>query len=344
MKTSLTKEENSFISIARILACFGVIVIHTVSSSLLYLGKIPTYEWWMANVLDSFFIWSVPLFVMVSGALLLNPERRDSSWVFYKKRLIRVGIPTLFWVSVYIVLSSIFQNASLNPVAIAKKLLFQQPYDNLYFLFIIAELYLITPILLEVRAKSSKNMFFWITMLFLFIGIFWKPQRFLFTMFVPYIGYYMLGSHLLNISVSKKMVLVWFLLFLFSGIALIILTNLTVTRSINIDSDRFYFYRHLSPFVILLTTSVFILLQSKTAIIRKFVSPTHLKRVATAALGIYLVHWWLRIGTLKVLFGSSETIFALPWLGMIAMILYLFIGSFLITKLIQKIPYLKLVV
>jgi len=54
------------------------------------------------NIYNSLSKPSVPLFVMLTGALLLMPEKvGEPLSVFFKKRLNRIGLPFLFWGVVY---------------------------------------------------------------------------------------------------------------------------------------------------------------------------------------------------------------------------------------------------
>ncbi|MDH7564825.1 MAG: acyltransferase family protein [Candidatus Bathyarchaeota archaeon] len=58
--------------------------------------------WWTTNIYDSIARPAVPLFVMLSGALLLQPAKLGEPLrVFFKKRLNRIGLPFLFWGAAY---------------------------------------------------------------------------------------------------------------------------------------------------------------------------------------------------------------------------------------------------
>lgn len=63
------------------------------------LGSLPEYKHWAA-VYGSLLRPSVPLFVMMTGLLLL-PIREQSLGVFYKKRIYRVLFPFLIWSVLY---------------------------------------------------------------------------------------------------------------------------------------------------------------------------------------------------------------------------------------------------
>ena len=58
--------------------------------------------WWTSDVYDSIARVSVPLFIILAGALLLQPCKVDEPLrVFFKKRWNRIGIPVLFWIGAY---------------------------------------------------------------------------------------------------------------------------------------------------------------------------------------------------------------------------------------------------
>jgi surface polysaccharide O-acyltransferase-like enzyme len=58
--------------------------------------------WWTVNIYDSFGRFGVPLFVMLSGVTLLDKSKvAEPMGVFFKKRLIRIGLPFITWSSVY---------------------------------------------------------------------------------------------------------------------------------------------------------------------------------------------------------------------------------------------------
>ena len=60
---------------------------------------------------DCFRDFSIPIFVMLSGILLLN--RTESFKIFFKKRLSRLLIPFVFWAIIYILYSSDFSLSNI---------------------------------------------------------------------------------------------------------------------------------------------------------------------------------------------------------------------------------------
>ena len=83
----------------RALATLGVILIH-VSTPVVKMSYGTHMEfWWIGNILDSAVRFAVPLFLMLSGATLLTKEYQLGD--FYKRRLLRVFVPFVFWIIVY---------------------------------------------------------------------------------------------------------------------------------------------------------------------------------------------------------------------------------------------------
>src|ERR1700709_417019 len=67
----------AWMDLLRIGAIVAVVVIHAISTATKSSGTgWHSAWWWTANFLNSACLWCVPVFVMVSGALLLDPARR----------------------------------------------------------------------------------------------------------------------------------------------------------------------------------------------------------------------------------------------------------------------------
>ncbi|GAB7209335.1 acyltransferase [Dickeya oryzae] len=82
--------------IARIVSTFAVIVLH-ISAYTVSLAELGSLSWWAGNIYDSLTRWCVPVFVMISGALLLSPEKNETLSFFYKKRMSRIFLSTGFF-------------------------------------------------------------------------------------------------------------------------------------------------------------------------------------------------------------------------------------------------------
>ena len=90
-----------WLDVIRLVAMLMVIGVHCIDPFYISptLGGISEYKYWAA-VYGSLLRPSVPLFVMMTGLLLL-PVKEQSLGVFYKKRIYRVLFPFLFWSVLY---------------------------------------------------------------------------------------------------------------------------------------------------------------------------------------------------------------------------------------------------
>lgn len=165
----------------------------------------------------------VPLFVMLSGALLLGKE--EPLKLFFKKRFHRVLIPFFIW-SIIVSLIHFFQNGGrnlLNWSLIFTKDLFGNGVHGIYwYIYMILGLYMLTPILRSI-AQNAKLLAYSITICFglyylqYFLPEFSFANRFQFQNLL-FIGYFLTGYFLyiskLNIRV-KRSLKIFFIIFYF---------------------------------------------------------------------------------------------------------------------------------
>jgi surface polysaccharide O-acyltransferase-like enzyme len=111
--------------------------------------------WWTSDVYRSIALVCVPLFVMLSGSLLLQPSKVDEPIrVFFKKRWKRIGIPFLFWGAAYFAWSFFVNGKELNLTSIAQGV-FTGPYYHFWYLYILIGLYLLTPVIRVLVAHAN---------------------------------------------------------------------------------------------------------------------------------------------------------------------------------------------
>ena len=76
----MNEKQNAFqkqqfgISFLRVLATFSVIVIHVSGPLVVKFGDISLFDWHVANFFDSISRYAIPMFFIISGALLLDKD------------------------------------------------------------------------------------------------------------------------------------------------------------------------------------------------------------------------------------------------------------------------------
>lgn len=283
--TSNVKSSVKFISYLRIVAAFSIILIHVASKLSPFYEQLPRAQWWAANIISSASHWAMPIFIMISGYLLLNPTKSNQTKKFYLQRIKRIGWPLFFWIIVYAFYNHFARHDPLTFDFVTKRFIFDQPYEHLYFLVVLIELALITPFLSKIINSISTRSLGWLTITFLFISVFWKPSRFIVPLFIPYIGYY-LGAYWLK----KRKFQLKSLYFWISTLVIIALmaigTYLLFVHPLP-NRDSLYFYTFFNPLIILLSFQIFIFLQNKE---KSLVINKYINQISKTTFIVYLFH------------------------------------------------------
>lgn len=322
----------------RILATFSVILLH-VSAGVVVKYGVGTEYWWVGNIYDSAVRWCIPLFVMISGALLLDPDRQEEGLItFYKKRLSRIFIPLITW-SAFFLIWATFKNPALSTDDLLKRLLSGMPYYHMWFLYMIFGLYLFTPFLQKIVIHSSKKELLYLIGITLIISAFnfvhgqllsEMPKLFI-NWFLFFIPYFLLGTYIHQDNHQPSKRLLWGIFIL--SITLTSLGCYITAISVNLTMG-FYFYGYLSITVIPMSISLMYILKSWN---NPIFSHSTTKTVSALTLGVYLVHPLI----LRVIDGMINTH---PILSIPLAALVIFIISLGITWGIYQVPYLKRIV
>src|SRR5690242_18537661 len=88
------------LDVIRVLAIIGVVVIHITNAVYTRPDFFGGTMWWITIILDSLTRISIPLFLLISGYLIL---RKDESFQENLKRIFfRIGIPFILWLLFYL--------------------------------------------------------------------------------------------------------------------------------------------------------------------------------------------------------------------------------------------------
>ncbi len=194
-----------FADYIRVLATLAVIVLHSSGDVLYSFAKenfIFNY-WWTANVFDGGTRWCVPIFVMLSGMLLLRPRRTESIKAFLTQRTTRVMIPYFFWCFVYLCYvyrGNIRDWKQPNWAEVWDLFLFKETYYHLWFVPMILGLYFLTPILRVLIKHCTRFEIEYFLTFWMITNIFgsYFPNFFLvrYIGWLAYVGYFILGDYI----------------------------------------------------------------------------------------------------------------------------------------------------
>jgi surface polysaccharide O-acyltransferase-like enzyme len=269
--------------------------------------------WWNATLYQSIAITGVPLFVMLSGALLLQPSKTDEPIrVLLKKRLSRIGYAFAFWTVIYFAWSYFADHTQITLHYIIQSLLSEGAYPHFWFLYIIAGLYIITPILRVIVAHADRKILRYLLVLW-FIGTALVPLFQLITgfsvngnlfLFGGYIGYFILGIYLMKTSVRLRTLLAILALCL----AWTIGGSWLMTFPYHSLERYYFFFYTLAANVVLTAVAIFLLL-------RRFPAdwPTNqhpriskvVRAISDNTLPLYLFHMIIMLSLERGYFGFT---------------------------------------
>ena len=336
-----------YINTLRTLAIIGVIVIH-ISSPLVNMtyGRNMPY-WWIGNIVNSAVRFAVPLFLMLSGATLLGKECRMDE--FYRKRMMRVLVPFLFWIVVYFVYRWLMLIPKQQPHGIyniAKWVidlfLNEGVSKHFWYIYMILFIYLFVPFMGKAVMKASQQALsvFLIAWILLCVATYsmtlsfykWTgdyPQKFL--GYFQYAGFLVLGYYLRNINfkLSKTRflaVLVFIITVVISAVVAYIVSK--HNHKLNL---RIYSYFSLNTII----QSIAVFLMLKDLNIKNNYLIIFQNTISKYSYGIYLVH----IIVIGVLFRNGiYWSFAHPLVSLPLLTVMVLAGSFFIIFILHKIP------
>ncbi len=277
-------------------------------------------SWWIiSDIYSSFSRFTVPIMIMISGALLLDPEKESSIKIFYNKRLNKVFVPFIFWAILYIMWKDMFEGKLFSPLSAFNDLITGNVYFHLWFLYIILGLYLITPLLKIYIKKASGTIKYFLILWFIFPGI---------NFFIGYIGYYLLGHYLDKLQINKKYSPLLYLTFLLGLLTTIIGSYLTSIGNYTIN-----FQHPFAPNIILMAASFFLIIKNINWKSNKIIT-----EIASTSFGIYLIH--IIILDLLKLNGIEAASFN-PILSIPILTLTILMISYITIKIMNKSPVFK---
>jgi surface polysaccharide O-acyltransferase-like enzyme len=243
-----------------------VILLHAANDLTLQtsMDQFEIVRWWTVDIYETVGRVGVPIFVMLTGALLLQPSKNESLSAFFKKRWARLGIPFIFWAVVYFAWDFGVNHQPITTNFVVQGIL-TGPYFHFWYIYMLAGLYLITPLLRILVANASTKIISYMAALW-FIGAALIPLMYLVTPFTVdsnlllvtgYVGYYVLGLYLLGVKIKRNLLLGATA----TGFILTAIGTYFIAGSVG-GGQTYFFQEYLSPTMIVSSVALFLLLIS----------------------------------------------------------------------------------
>ena len=189
----------------RIISAIAVIFIHVNWHYFGSRAKTPSLNisFLVESTINIIMRFSVPSFVMISGAFNLKKEENENCLVFYKKSIWKIFLPAILAIVIFLCLDSINvlffgQNRSVSIDEILAG-----NYYNLWFIYMLAGLYLLTPFIIKLKSQLNEKTYIIASSFILLWAVRSQAvsnQSAAYAMGVvfAFLGYYLVGDIILN--------------------------------------------------------------------------------------------------------------------------------------------------
>ena len=329
----------------RVFAAFSVVILHTAAHKWKYVD-INGWDWKVFNFYDGMVRWSVPVFVMISGALFLDKDIPVKT--IYTKYILRLFIAFAAWSGFYMLFAEGIVDTLLRQLL--------GGHYHMWFIPMIIGLYMCIP-LLKCIVKEERNMKYFLALAFGF-GVLLPSGIALakdfgngvvllladvakqhadnvgMQMVLGYSGYFVLGYYLSKIRLTRSCRILIYLLGAF-GFAATVCLNQTYSQIQQTASAKYF--DNLSVNVFFEALAVFVWFQYREY--RNVRIHGLVRKLSEYSFGVYLLHVFL-LEQLSKSFGIDtldfSAVLSVPAIGVLV-----FIASMAISAILNQIPVIK---
>ena len=156
MQTLNQSNRKDWLDFLRIIAMIAVVGIHVISQNFNRVS-VTSGTWQLFNIVDSLVTWAVPLFVMISGALFLDPNRKVETKKIFTKSIPRLVVAYFAWSFIYALYVGggayeIFYNVIVG-------------HFHLWYIPMLIACYFATPLLRKITESKNATRYFGILLI-----------------------------------------------------------------------------------------------------------------------------------------------------------------------------------
>lgn len=195
-KKKINRQSN--FDLLRIISTIAVVLIH-VNANVADSNNISLDGFNICSLINIITRFSVPCFVMLSGAFILNNEKNADYKHFYAKSFYKIGIPLV------IILILSFLIAEMKAIIGGRDLLnpvfelLSGNLNNCWFMFMLVGLYFLVPIIIRIKKSISNRSYIIGSFIWLFVAMISQltstySVSWAFGIIFSFVGYFLVGN------------------------------------------------------------------------------------------------------------------------------------------------------
>lgn len=333
--------KKNYISILNVLACIGVVILHTFET-----GYTSDANFVFEVLIRAIAYCAVPVFFMITDATLIDYRERYDTKTFFKKRLLKVIIPLIIWSIIYFIINFFKGKFSINDLSF--KFVFEYFFlvktnPIFWFFVVIIGIYLAIPVISLIPQETRRKAFLYIIII-----------TFVFNQFLPdllyhlnlnynydlkfpltysgWISFIFIGYYIDKYEIVKKHRVIIYVLGIIGFLTMVVPT---IFISYHKNESCSWFDEYYDAPCVLYSASVFLFFKSKinnNQIVTKIMP--FFNFVAPTTLGIYVLHIAIR--------DFLRYFYTYSYFGMnLVLTLSILTICFIVVKIVQKIPGLR---
>jgi surface polysaccharide O-acyltransferase-like enzyme len=323
-----------YLSNLRILGTFCVILLHIVAKYVLLYNDLPSNLWNSANFIDAAVRFCVPVFLMISGAVLLGKDEPLS--VFLGKRFKRILYPFIIWNLFYFFF--FFDYSLFSPIGFARgfvKAMFVGAAYHFWYIYMILGVYLFIPIIRKwtIVCTQKECVYFlgiWAVTLAIpsFARQYFPAIELMY--FSKYIGYLILGFYLDKFVVTQKSKIWIYILIFIAGFV----STFYPTYYFTNKTGELYelFYEILTPNVMLMAVGLFLFFKQIMKNTNEFLINLDKCSYGVYLIHVFVLHWFFQFFELSKA-GNAYLFFLYAVLSALGVFLFSTAIIFLLSKI-----------
>lgn len=346
---STIKRRETELDILRFMATLAVVLTHVCGGPIKTLNILDV-DWQILNCFRSAITWDVPVFVMISGGMFLNPGKDLTLKVLYGKYIKRLVVAFLFWSAIfqaYYTAQAIYTDSfSLNWKGVLSEFLIG-PYP-FWYLFMFAGVYAVVPFLKKITTDKRLTEYF-LVLFFIFQILICYGQAMPiigntlsailnnidFTFAIGFVGYFVLGYYLKTYAISKK---AEYILYASGALLVPLCCYVTTKQSVMNMEYTETFSKYLMPNIIIESAAIYTFFVKRVSKINfKEKTVKIFSKLTEYGFGVYLIHALINelIGLTGWIAVTISPFISVPLLTMVVYGI-----SLIATIVIRKIPFI----